>query len=71
MSLVSDREQLRRPVTWLILAGMIAALICLTHNAIVVFHDHGRPSGWITAVGFALPFSSQLAAAASRRTLRK
>jgi hypothetical protein len=67
MPLVFDREFFRRPVAWFIVAGSIAAAICLICNVVAYRHDHGRLTPWFF-VGIGLLLASQLTAIAARRT---
>jgi hypothetical protein len=69
MSLVFDREYFRRPLNWLILAGLLVAAICLTYNVFAYSHGH-RQTLWFF-VGIGLLLASQLTSIATRRTRRK
>jgi hypothetical protein len=69
LSPVFDRAQLRRPLTWLLWAGFVAAGGCATYDLVAYGHTH-RVTVWLI-VGMGLLIASELAAITTGRTRRR
>ena len=70
MSMMVNREYLRRPVNWLTLAGTLLAGIFIIYNLFAFRHNHHKLTVWFE-VGMVLLVVSQLTAIAARRKTPK
>ncbi len=66
MSTMANREYLRRPVNWFIIAGALLAGIFIFYNLFAFSHNRHKLTMWFE-VGIVLLVVSQLTAFATRR----